>query len=189
MYKITLYSLILALLTIPASAHPGSWTGNINIFLGMKYLDSDDWMEEFQEQAEAGILFDIKKIDWPVCVVFESMYSIGEEEIQGIDFEVSTSEILLGIGKTWVPNATIRPYLRVGINYALLEQKDRFVPSSDTLDESGTGFAISGGIYWTMSQHFNLGLSARYSKSTIDMGDSKVEAGGTHSGLVIGYHW
>jgi len=189
MYRITLYSLTLALLTIHASAHPGNWTGNINAFLGMKYLDSDDWMDEFQEQAEGGVLFDIKKNDWPICVVFESLYSMDVAEVLGVNIEVSTSEFFLGAGKTWALNSTIRPFVRTGINIISVEQKNNFESRSETLDESGTGFAISGGIYWTMSQHFNLGLSARYSKSTIDFDDSEVEAGGTHSGLVIGYHW
>ncbi|MCK5132634.1 MAG: outer membrane beta-barrel protein [Candidatus Sabulitectum sp.] len=189
MYKITLYSLTLALLTIPASAHPGNWTGNINAFLGMKYFDSDDWMEEFQEQAEGGILFDIKKNGWPVCLVFESMYSMDEDEVLGVDIEVSTSEVFLGGGKTWAQNSTIRPFVRAGINIIAVEQKNNFGSQSETFDESATGYAVSGGVYWTLDQHFNLGIGIRYSKAEIDFDTFEVEAGGTHSGLVIGYHW
>lgn len=189
MSSLPLYGLILALLLVSASSLAGDWTGNINAFLGMKYLDSDDWLDEFQEQTEGGILFDIQKTDWPVCAVVESMYSMGNDEVFGVDIDVSTTELFLGVGKTWAPNPTIRPYVRAGINFASVEQKASSGFSSETLNESGTGYAISGGVYWTLSQHFNLGLGIRYSKATIDFGDFETEAGGTHSGLVIGYHW
>ena len=189
MFQKYFYRLILTLLLVSAASYAGDWTGNINAFMGLKALDSEDWSDEFQEQTEGGILFDIQKKDWPVCAVIESMYSMDEDEILGVEFDVSTTELFLGVGKTWKPNSTIRPYVRAGINFASIDQKVTSGYESHTFDESGTGYAISGGVYWTISQHFNLGLGARYSKANIDFGNFEAEAGGTHSGLVIGYHW
>lgn len=181
--------LIIATLALSAVAVAGDWTGNINAFLGYKYMDEDDWMDEFQEQTEGGILFDIQKKDWSVCAVLESMYSMGDDEINGVDIEVATTEVLLGVGKTWAPNATIRPYVRGGIVFASVEQEMSYGLESESVDGSGTGFGLSGGVYWSISQHFNLGLGVRYTKAELDVEGYDVECGGTHSGLVIGYHW
>ncbi len=188
MYRIALIMLLVIGFFVPTGSQAGDWTGNVNAFLGLKTLD-DDWLEEFQEQTEGGILFDIQKVEWPVSIVVESMYSMGEDVVQGYDIEVATTELLLGAGKTWTPNATIRPYVRAGINFASAEQKTSNGYQSVSVDESGMGYAISGGVYWTISQHFNIGLGVRYSKATIEFDNDDVEAGGTHSGLILGYHW
>jgi len=56
-------------------------------------------------------------------------------------------------------------------------------------DDTGTGFAICGGVYWTIGQHFNLGLDVRYSSAEATLYETKAAIGGTHSGLILGYHW
>ena len=189
MYRIALSTLLVIGFLVPTSSQAGDWIGNINAFMGLKTLDNNDWLSEFQEQAEGGILFDIQKREWPVSIVVESMYSIGEDVVNGWDVEVATTELFLGAGKTWTPNPTIRPYVRAGINFASAEEKVSNGYLSDSVNESGIGYAISGGVYWTISQHFNLGLGLRYSKATIDFSGVDVEAGGAHSGLILGYHW
>ena len=189
MYRIALFTLLAIGFSVPTDSLAGDWTGNINAFMGLKTLDSNDWMPEFQEQAEGGILFDIQKREWPVCIVVESMYSMGEDVVNGIDIEVATTELFLGAGKTWSPNSTIRPYVRAGINFASAEEKASSGYITLSANESGIGYALSGGVYWTISQHFNLGLGVRYSKATIDFSGIDIEAGGTHSGLILGYHW
>lgn len=181
--------LIPALLLISAVAFAGDWTGNINAFLGYKYMDEDDWMDDLQEHTEGGILVDFQKRDWPVSAVIESMYSMVDDEIGTVDVSANTTEFLLGVGKTWSPNPTIRPYVRGGLIFGSAEQENDFGSYSTTYDGTGTGFGIGGGVYWTLSRHFNLGLGVRYSKVEIDFDDFDAECGGTHSGIVIGYHW
>lgn len=192
MHKVTIMMLLLIGLLVPTASQAGAWTGNINAFLGIKYLDSDDWDDDYfemSEQSEGGILFDIMKTDWPVCAVIESMYGISTDDYMGMGVEAITTELFLGVGKTWAPNPTIRPFVRAGVNFASVEIEAEYEGESDSDEESGTGYAISGGVYWTLSQHFNLGLSVRYSKATVEFNDVDVEAGGTHSGLILGYHW
>ena len=189
MYRIALVTLLVIGFLVPIDSQAGDWTGNINAFMGLKTLDSNDWISEFQEQAEGGILFDIQKREWPVSIVVESMYSMGDDAVNGVDIEVVTTELFLGAGKTWTPNPSIRPYVRAGINFASVEQEASNGYLSVSVNESGVGYALSGGVYWTISQHFNLGLGARYSKATVEFDDEDVEAGGTHSGLILGYHW
>ena len=58
-------------------------------------------------------------------------------------------------------------------------------PVSD--DNNGIGIWLNGGVYWTLSQHFNLGLDLRYSQADVTLFD--VDAGGTHAGVILGYHW
>lgn len=194
MLRVSAALISVVLFTITGISLAGDWTGNINAFMGYKYMDEDDWMDEFQEQTEGGILFDIQKKDWPVSATLESMYSMKDDEVDGIDIEVVTTEILLGVGKTWAPNPTIRPYVRGGIVFASVEQDMDDGSESVTLEGSGIGYGLSGGVYWTISQHFNLGLGVRYTKAELGVEYSgtelfEAECGGTHSGLVIGYHW
>jgi len=188
MLRVSAALLAIVLFGITGISFAGDWTGNINAFMGMKTL-SDDWADEFQEQTEGGILFDLQKRDWPVCGVIESMYSMKDDVIDGVDLELITTEILLGVGKNWAPNSTIRPYVRAGIVFATTELNGSNGSQSESISESGNGYGISGGVYWTISQHFNLGLGVRYTKAVIDFDGLDQECGGTHSGLVIGYHW
>lgn len=192
MYRISFIMLLVIGLLIPTVSQAGAWTGNINAFMGIKTLDSDDWDDNYwqlSEQTEGGILFDIMQANWPVCAVIESMYGISTDEYDDFELNATTTEVFLGAGKTWAPNSTIRPFVRAGLNYATAELEGEYENQTETVDGSGIGYAISGGVYWTLSQHFNLGLSARYSKATVEINDIDVEAGGTHSGLILGYHW
>jgi len=56
-------------------------------------------------------------------------------------------------------------------------------------DDTAMGFWFGGGLYVTLAEHFNLGLDLRQSKAEITLFDVEGEAGGTHAGVSIGYHW
>lgn len=171
-----------------SAALAGSWTGNVNAFLGMKYLDEDDW-SPMEEQPEGGILFDIGKIDWPVHILVESMYSMDDDVISGVDVEATTTELILGVKKIWAPNSSIRPYIGGGLCFASAELKGSQGYQQVSDDDSGTGFSICGGVYWTIGRHFNLGLDLRYSTVEATLYETDAAIGGTHSGLLLGYHW
>jgi opacity protein-like surface antigen len=184
--------LIAAVLAISGSSSvllAGDWSGNVNAFLGVKMLDKDDW-EPLEEQSEVGILFDIGKNGWPVNILIESMYSTQDEDAgPGTENEVTTIEAIIGVRKIWAPNSTIRPFIGGGLcvvtGFASTEQE--YVEITE--NASGIGFSIGGGVYWTIAQHFNLGLDARYSSAEATFNDIDSAIGGVHSGLILGYHW
>ena len=186
----TFFVLMLALAASGSmsTALAGSWTGNINAFLGMKYLDEDDW-SPMEEQTEGGLLFDIGKINWPVHILVESMYSMDDDVISGVDVEATTTELVLGVKKIWAPNSSIRPFIGGGLCFAAAELEGSQGVEQISDDESGTGFSVSGGVYWTLGQHFNLGLHLAYSSVEVTLYETDAAIGGTHSGLMLGYHW
>ncbi|MEW6378941.1 MAG: hypothetical protein AB1611_04970 [bacterium] len=65
----------------------------------------------------------------------------------------------------------------------------RVIPALCTKSDSALGFWIGGGIYWTISKIFNLGLQIRYSKAEVTIFEEDVEAGGLHYGFLSGVHF
>jgi hypothetical protein len=55
--------------------------------------------------------------------------------------------------------------------------------------DDAMGFWVEGGIYWTLAEHFNIGFDVRWSKAEVTFYGVDGEAGGTHAGLLLGYHW
>ena len=179
-------SIVIAFLMLMAlNAHA---SGNVNFLLGTKNLDSDDWAP-FDEQAAFGVLIDFKGQNWPISMAIDILGSLDKETISGIEFEASTSEFDIGIRKIWeVYGSSIRPFIGGGIAFINGELKATNV-GPVTFDDDGTGFWINGGVYWTLGQHFNIGLQARYSRAEITILGIDGEAGGTHAAVMLGYHW
>lgn len=191
--KKSILTVILMLFFINANAN--EWTGNVNFFLGQKSLDEDDWAP-LEDQAEFGVLVDFKKQNWPVSIAIDVLGSTRTgtvvDTVPTVDIEGTTSELDVGVRKIWeVSGSSMRPYIGGGLAFvnAELQAKNNSTGFTVTEDDNGTGVWLNGGVYWTLGQHFNLGLDVRYSKAETKLYDFDVEAGGTHFGLLLGYHW
>lgn len=185
------------LFSMPNVAICEDWTGNINAFLGMKYLDKDDW-EPIEDQAEIGVAVDFKKQGWPVSIAIGYLYSRGDETVLIFDpflgnvlfdFEAETSELSFGIKKIWDHFAHVRPFLGGGIALIRADVKGRALGVTVSDDDNTIGIWIGGGVYWTLAEHFNIGLDLRWSKAEVTSFGVDIEAGGAHVGLLVGYHW
>ncbi len=180
--------LAVVLMLFFASANANAWTGNVNAFLGQKTLEEDDWAP-LDKQAEFGVLVDFKQPDWPVSIALDFLGSYDEAIALGFNFEGTTSEFDVGVRKIWdVSGSTIRPYIGGGLAFINAELKITTYPTI-TDDDNGTGIWFGGGVYWALGPHFNLGFDLRYSKADVTVYDVDVEAGGTHAGVTLGYHW
>lgn len=182
-------SIIIAILMLPViNVHANDSSGNVNFLLGTKTLESEDW-GPFDEQVAFGVLFDFKQRNWPISIAIDLLGSLDRETLLGVETEGSTTEIGFGIRKIWeTSGSSIRPFIGGGLAIVNAELKtNTFVTVSD--DDSGTGFWLNGGVYWTLGQHFNLGLQVRYSKAEVTLFGIEGEAGGTTAGLMLGYHW
>ena len=170
------------------NAPANAWTGNVNFFLGQKTLDEDDW-GPLDKQAEFGVLVDFKQQNWPVSIALDFLGSTDETTEFGVTVEGTTSEFDVGIRKVWeVAGSSIRPYVGGGLAFIRAELKATdFVTVS--VDDNGTGIWLNGGVYWTLGQSFNLGLDLRYSQADVTFFGVEGEAGGTHAGIILGYHW
>ena len=175
--------LILFFINVPANA----WTGNANAFFGQKTLDKEDW-EPADKQLELGVLVDFKQSQWPVSIAIDLLTSRDEVTVSGVDIEARTSEFDIGVRKIWqVSDSSIRPYIGGGIAFISAETKETSTNAS--VNDTEAGLWLNGGIYWTLTQYFNLGFDLRYSQADVSFFGTDVEAGGTHVGVILGYHW
>lgn len=180
--------LVFVFMLFAVNSYASEWTGNLNFFLGQKSLDKDEW-SPVEDQGEFGVLIDFRQKEWPVSIVIDLLGSSSEETLSGVKYTGTTTEIDLGIRKVWVPDGPIRPFIGGGIASiaAEFEGADGYLAISD--DDSGIGFWLNGGVYWTIGRHFNIGLEVRYSQAEVTIFNIDAEAGGTHAGLLLGYHW
>ncbi len=170
-----------------AVCQESKWTGNVNLLIGAKALDEDDW-EPAHEHAEFAIGIDFGKTNWPIAVAIDLIGSAGEGTLGSFDVEASTSEFDLGVRKIWKPAQKVRPFLGGGIAFitGTMEVKNSFASVKD--DDTGTGFWINGGIYMTLNELINLGIEARVSSAEIELNGVEGNAGGGHFCFFVGFH-
>jgi opacity protein-like surface antigen len=178
----------LLLLSLSA-AHAGDWSGNVSGYLGHKSLDDKDW-PQLDSQFAIGVLFDIKKQDWPVSIALDIIGSGDVHEDGSQKDEGLTGEYHLGVRKIFeLPNYSIKPYLGGGIAFVHAKIKDKDGSTTRSEDDDAIGGWIGGGMYVGLTPHFNLGLDVRYSKAEVTLFDKDREAGGMLAGVTAGYHW
>ena len=185
---------IIAVSILISNAYADGPSNNINFFLGQKQLNSDDW-EPYEEQGEFGILCDFRGADWPVSIAVEILGSAKEETEGGVDITGSTTELCIGVKKIWEDQGTpIRPFIGMGLASITAEVEAEYLGDTASSDATGLGYYISGGVYFTVGDHLNLGVLARYSYASVSVEDYDdyeydIDAGGTHVGVFVGYHW
>ena len=179
---------------LPAAPQAQEWTGNVNALLGAKTLDRADW-EPLEDQTEIGVLLDFKKKTWPVSIAIDFLQSEANETISdpvtglGLGIDAETTEIDLGVRKIWDRNGKARPYIGGGLALISAELSAQLSGIRVSLDDDAEGYWINAGIYWTLAESFNIGLDLRYSQADVTFLGVDVNAGGSHAGLVLGYHW
>jgi opacity protein-like surface antigen len=183
----------LCLMMVPQAYAAGYYsTGNVNLLIGKKSMDSD-W-DPVDNHTAIGVLFDYRERNWPISLAGEIIGSSDEQSYNNGDVKGSTTEFCIGIKKIWdIRNFPLKPYVAGGVGFFSAEWDEDFSSYSYSDDDSGIGFWLEGGIYATLSQHFNLGLIFRVSRADISMRDvfnnEVSDAGGDMFGLILGYHW
>lgn len=186
MKKTLLLTILIACILIPMTVSAQSWTGNMGLLLGSKMLEEDDWAP-VEDHAEIGLLLDFGQDHWPVNLAIDFLASAKDDSDYYADYDVQTTEINIGVRKAW--GDVLRPYIGGGL--ALISAKsdvDEWYYSYSE-DDNGIGFWINGGLFLTLADFFNLGLDLRYSQAEVTLFGYDVEAGGTHAGIVLGFHW
>ncbi len=174
-----------SLTTVPAFA----MTGNASAFLGQKHLDSNDW-SPVEDQVQIGVVSDLRGDDWPISFAVDLLVSSDKANMPGPDITGSTLELDFGVRKVFdIPDSALHPY--VGGGPALMSARREYDYGSYTVsdNDSGTGYWVSGGVYWTFANHYNAGFDLRHSKANVDLFGTQVDAGGNHAGIMFGYKW
>ncbi len=162
-------------------------TGNVNVFLGAKALEEDDWAP-VEDQGEIAIEFDFRERTWPLNLVIGLRGAHDEDDLGGVTVESTTSELSLGVRKIWEPDAIIRPFLGGGLALIGAEAKATAFGTASSSD-TAPGIWLGGGMYLALTPHFNLGLDLRVSAAEVTIAGVEGEAGGVHLGILLGYHF
>ena len=129
--------------TIALFAVSGTAETNINLLLGGKSLDSEDWPIG-DKQASFGIMTTFGPESWPVQIAIDSInngsfeegfrLSIPDgEDIRGRDRVQSSGELDLGVRKTW-QRGKMRPYVGGGVGLMWARQ-ERFLKDWQLLNK------------------------------------------------------
>lgn len=193
-----LAAILLVLTALCADArgdYEGRSTGNVNLFLGGKFLSESEWSPA-HEQDEWGIEFDFRQEGWPVNIAID--YLRGDISESGFDpvldsfieARSETSEFCIGARKIWDHFPRVRPFIGGGISYVTAEYT-LFAPGIGSFSDSDedVGAWLGGGVYWEVTRSLNLGFEIRYSFADVTLGGVDVDAGGEHFGILFGYHW
>ncbi len=170
--------------SLASASQQSAWTWNLNAFLGSKTLDEDDWTP-VEEQIEFGIEFDFRRGNWPISIVIEYFNAADDANLWSMEIESKTSELNVGVRKTWNHFQYIHPFIDGGVSF--INGEFKALGMSD--DDSSGGAWIGGGIYWTLDEHLNIGLEVKGSSADVNLFGVDVDAGGGHYGLLVGYHW
>ena len=179
-----LYLLSPALAYPESSSDPSAWTGNLNLFFGFKYLDEIEWAPT-DDQVEYGIEFDFRRRTWPISIAVDFLYGSDDGEAQGTKFESKTSELNLGVRKIWKGVPPVHTFIGGGFSLIWGEFSGRGLTERD----EALGWWFNGGVYWTVTEHFNIGIEGRFSTSDVTLFGIDVDPGGAHIGVVSGFHW
>lgn len=194
MNKVLCIVIIVVMVILPVVSQADEWTGNVNVFLGSKALDENDWAP-IEDQDEYGILVDFKQKGAPVSIAVDFLRSEGDGSAYDtysrlyIHLVAEMTELNVGVRKIWDQQDSVRPYVGGGIAfiYADVSGSSRGVTVTD--DNNGVGIWINGGVYWTLGTSFNIGFDLRYSQAQVSLFGVNVNAGGGHAALFLGYHW
>lgn len=172
-----------------SAAYASDWTGNVNFFLGGKTLEKNDW-KPLEEQGEFGILIDFGKKDWGVNIAIDLLGSRDTKNILGVDVDARTSEFDVGVRKVFeVEGTSMRPFIGGGLAFIRGEIEGCLAGFCASDSGRGTGLWLDGGIFWTLGEGFNIGFELRHSQAKATIAGYEGEVGGSHGGLLLGYHW
>ena len=196
--------LFLALGTLAAGCahvptYPGEdrWQRNMMFLYGQRFLqESEDW-EPVEDQQAIGVTFDLYD---PAAWYLEDRdigYEIGlqhawdDGNVAGVDVEAETTEIFAGGRLTFhYLKKRLHPYIGTGLTYLRAEaDSESTLPSgfSGSDDDSSFGLYVHGGLYYSLTKAFFVGLDYRWVLFTsVDVGiDTDVDY--QQLGLMIGF--
>jgi hypothetical protein len=150
------------------------------------------------EHDEGGILIDFKPKNWPISIAIDILFSSEEEDVSvavlnfgtfNAELEGKTTEFNLGVRKIWDNPSVVRPFIGGGIAFITAEIEGKAFGVSVSDSDTGVGVWFDGGVYFTLFEHFNLGVDVRWSAAEVNLFEVDGEAGGWHVGGLIGFHW
>lgn len=184
---------VLAAFLAPALAAHARGEGSVNLLVGAKALNRDDWTP-FEDQGELGLMLTLGGRGWPVLAAIDLVGSRDEQMVMTASgprtIAGSTGEVDVGVRKEWGRRA-VHPYFGGGLTY--VRAKIESIGANDAVVGSGhggVGLWFGGGAYWRLGRSVNLGFSLRATLADGDVNQgNSVAMGGGHVALLAGYGW
>jgi len=171
---------IFMLLSPTLAEASGGWSGNADVFLGGKFMESSDWSPA-QDQIEAGLLLDVEPPQLPLSLAADFLFGFSS----GAGADVQVNEYDLGLRKIFEIIPLVHPYLGGGVSIETAELSS----GGASIDDTGVGYWLEGGLMTHVLTILNLGLDLRYSSASVKISGFNVNPGGFHVGLITGLHW
>lgn len=173
-------------------------TGNINYTYGQEIMNHKDW-HPVDCLNEGQLSFDIRDKSWPISIYIAYSEASGKKNsiIQGYDTKLglNTKEIDCGVKKIIDDETSnFHLYLAGGLSTIIAEAKMSISYMGDSISmnrmDNNPGLWASTGLYYTIADIVNLGIGVKYSTARVDFdGSEKLEIGGFHYGVLVGYHF
>lgn len=189
--------LVLAVLSMLATADQAQarYVGNLNAFVGEKWLDNGDWSPA-DEQRQYGLMLAFGEERAPVHFSMDMFVSTVDvtDANPAVDTIVrgASTEFDIGVRKVWGEKAT-RPHLGAGACVVQVSEHRDGPTGLVKNGDRGYGAWVDGGVTWRLASHLNLGFELRYSVLNVYLGKGAatrdVAAGGIQLGVLIGYGW
>jgi hypothetical protein len=185
----------LALFLSAAGDAQARYNGDLNLFVGQKWVTQSQWTP-VAEQPQLGLMLAFGEERLSVHFSMDAFYSRKNvtSPNPAVDSLVgaSSGEFSIGVRKIWNLGAT-RPHLGGGATFIDLSEELDGPSGRQSYSDHAYGAWIDAGISWRLAKHLNLGIETRYSKADAEIGKvfepRSVDAGGFYAGLLIGYGW
>jgi len=178
------------------SADSPRWSGHASYVLGYKMLNSK-W-SPIQNQLELGVLdLDLRPPAWPISLCGQLLltYADSPPDVAGAGGDYSgVWEINLGVRKVFTLSDRFELFVGGGlavVGASASSWVDLGGTSAQVYEDSGTGIGAWGGagVYWNISDHWQVGIEVQYTWGEVDLFDERIDAGGFHALAMFGYHW
>lgn len=168
-------------------------TGNIHLLLTQKMLEEDDW-SPLDTQTGFGVMADFKMSSWPVAVAVGFQTTSDDDVLFGADIDGTTDELDLGIKYIGDKVGNVRPFVGGGLSQMKGKMEGTGPGGNISVSDTGIGFWLSAGVYWTLAEHVNLGGHVKFSSAEVRLADPAigsfdVDAGGSSLAVFVGYHF
>ncbi len=163
--------------------------GNINFLLGQRTMMDSDWDDlEVQNQGLFGVNVDLQLPALP-GIEFGLMTSREEGDTAATETDVTLTDLFVGINKTWnLPASPVHPFIGGGLTVRTIETDLELFATEFEDDDNDLALYFHGGVFWTIGEHFNIGLDARIIVGgEMELFDGDVNANSYVTSLILGY--
>jgi len=167
------------------------WTGNINLQVGKRSMDSNDW-QPVDKSTFYGVEGTWGKQD-QVILFATDLYGSSESdrlETASQDRRLRSMELAIGFRKIW-QYKTLRPYAGAGVS--LVSEDFEVTTDGQRTEEQSdrtTGFWVGGGLNYRLGPHLNLGVAARYAPvQQVKVIGESIDASSGQVGVNVGWSW